>query len=58
MDSFKSDIIVPSVTHGAAAAEGWLALIEDVMTSFVRDPNVDRAIAELVRAAEAYAPKK
>jgi glucose/mannose transport system substrate-binding protein len=54
MDSFQQDTIVPSVTHGAAAAEGWLALIQEAMAVFVRDLNVDKAAAGLARAAAAY----
>jgi glucose/mannose transport system substrate-binding protein len=55
MDSFKTDIIVPSVTHGAAASESWLAMIQDTMAIFVCDLNVDKAVAGLVRAADKYA---
>jgi glucose/mannose transport system substrate-binding protein len=55
MDSFKSDIIVPSVTHGAAASESWLAMIQETMAIFVCDLNVDKAVAGLVRAADRYA---
>jgi glucose/mannose transport system substrate-binding protein len=55
MDSFSSDTIVPSVTHGAAASEAWLAMIQDVMEIFVLDLNIDKALAGLVRAADKYA---
>ncbi len=54
MDSFRSDTIVPSVTHGAAAAESWVNDIQDAMALFVCDLNVDRTIAELQRAARKY----
>jgi glucose/mannose transport system substrate-binding protein len=54
MDSYQSDIIVPSVTHGAAASEGWLALIQDAVDTFVRDRDVKEVEAALVRAARKY----
>ncbi len=54
MDSFRTDTIVPSVTHGAAASEGWLAMIQDTMSIFVCDFNIDKATAGLVAAAEKY----
>jgi glucose/mannose transport system substrate-binding protein len=55
MDSFRTDTIVPSVTHGAAASEAWLAMIQDVMAIFVCDLNVEKAATGLVRAADKYA---
>jgi len=57
MDSYKSDIIVASVTHGAAAAEGWLALIQDTISTFVSDRNVDKAVTSLTKAAAQYTKK-
>ena len=54
MDSYRGDIIVPSVTHGAAASEGWLALIQDAMDTFVRDRDVKEVEAALLRAAQKY----
>ena len=54
MDSFGRDTIVPSVTHGAAASEGWLAMIQDTMSIFVCDLNIDKATAGLVAAAQKY----
>jgi hypothetical protein len=54
MDSFRTDTIVPSVTHGAAASEGWLGMIQDTMSIFVCDFNIDKATAGLVAAAEKY----
>ncbi|HEY9595685.1 MAG TPA: hypothetical protein VHE79_14495, partial [Spirochaetia bacterium] len=55
MDSFRTDTIVPSVTHGAAASEAWVARIQDTMAIFVCDLNVDKAAAELAAAATRYA---
>ncbi len=54
MDSYKSEVIIPSVTHGAAAAEGWLAGIQDVMSGFLCDLNVDKAAASLAKIASTY----
>jgi glucose/mannose transport system substrate-binding protein len=54
MDSYRTETIVPSVTHGAAAAEGWLAAIQDVMSGFVCDLNVEKASAELAAIAAKY----
>jgi len=54
MDSYGSDTIVPSVTHGAAAAEGWLALIQDCIATFVCDLDVEKAAVSLGQAAARY----
>jgi glucose/mannose transport system substrate-binding protein len=51
MDDFSSNKIVPSVAHGAAAAEGWVTDISDVMTLLVTDKNVNAAVTGFVRAA-------
>jgi len=37
---WKTDTIVPSLAHGAAASQGWVAEITDAVTAFVTDPNV------------------
>jgi len=54
MDSFRTDTIVPSVTHGAAAAEGWVNEIQDVIATFVCDQDVEKAAAGLIEAAKKY----
>ena len=54
MDSFRTDTIVPSVTHGAAAAEGWVNEIQDVIATFVCDQDVEKAAAALIEAAKKY----
>ena len=51
MASYVHDTIVPSVTHGAAASEGWLALIQDAIDTFVRTTDVAQADKALVDAA-------
>lgn len=57
MDDFASDAIVPSVAHGAAISEPWLTRINDIMSVFVTDLNVNKAIGEFQAAADRYAPK-
>ncbi len=52
MDDFKVNNIVPSLAHGAAAAESWVTMINDVMTIFVSDKNIDKADQGLVDAAK------
>jgi glucose/mannose transport system substrate-binding protein len=54
MASFGKDAIVPSCAHGAAAADGWGSKINDVMTVFVSDQNVDMAVDGFVKAAQGY----
>ena len=54
MDSFRSDTIVPSLTHGAAAAEGWVNQVQDVISLFACDLDVEKATAGLVAAARKY----
>jgi glucose/mannose transport system substrate-binding protein len=56
MDSYLTDTIVPSVTHGAAASEAWLALIQDAIDAFVRDLDVGEAVTALTAAAHRYTP--
>jgi glucose/mannose transport system substrate-binding protein len=50
MDDFASSEITPSLAHGAAAAEGWVTAISDVMTLFVADLDVTAAQEGLVQA--------
>jgi glucose/mannose transport system substrate-binding protein len=52
MDDFASNEITPSVAHGAAASEGWVTAINDVMTLFVADLDVASAQEGLVQACE------
>jgi glucose/mannose transport system substrate-binding protein len=57
MDDFATNAIVGSVAHGAAISEPWLTRINDIMTVFTTELNVDKAIAEFQAAADRYAPK-
>ena len=40
MQDWKTDTIVPSLAHGAAASQGWLQEASDAVTAFVTDGNV------------------
>lgn len=50
MQDWARDRIVPSLAHGAAASESWVALINDVMSAFVSDRDVAKAQAALAKA--------
>ncbi len=50
MQDWTRDTIVPSLAHGAAASEGWVTAINDVMTVFVADRNVATAQTGLAQA--------
>ncbi|RKX77426.1 MAG: carbohydrate ABC transporter substrate-binding protein [Spirochaetes bacterium] len=51
MKDFSKNAIVPSVAHGAAASEGWLTKINDIMTVFVSERNIDKAVEQFSKAA-------
>lgn len=50
MDDFASNELVPSLAHGAAASEGWVTAITDVMSLFVADFDVELAQMGLEQA--------
>ncbi len=50
MQQWKTDTIVPSLAHGAAAKESWLAAINDTMSLFVTNKNVAQAQNMLAQA--------
>jgi glucose/mannose transport system substrate-binding protein len=52
MDSFASDALVPSVVHGSAAPADFQQALNDAVTSFVVDRNVDAFSSALVAAAQ------
>ncbi len=52
MDSFADDPIVPSVVHGSAAPADFQQALNDAVTSFVVDRNVDAFSAALVAGAQ------
>ena len=52
MDSFAKDAIVPTVVHGSAAPADFAQALNDAVTSFVVDRNVDAFSSALVAAAQ------
>jgi glucose/mannose transport system substrate-binding protein len=54
MDSFRTDTIVPSLTHGAAAAEAWVNQIQGIIGLFVCDLDIEKAASRLVAAARGF----
>jgi glucose/mannose transport system substrate-binding protein len=53
MDSFAADALVPSVVHGSAAPADFQQALNDAVTQFVVDKNVDAFANALVAAAKA-----
>ena len=53
MDSFAKDSLVPSVVHGSAAPAAFQQALNDAVTSFIVDKNVDNFAKALVTAAKA-----
>jgi glucose/mannose transport system substrate-binding protein len=49
---WKVDAIVPSLAHGAAASEGWLTSITDVIATFVTSQDVAAAQTGLAQACK------
>ncbi len=52
MDSFANDALVPSVVHGSAAPADFQQGLNDAVTVFVVDKNVDAFANALVAAAQ------
>ncbi len=53
MDSFGSDVIVPTVVHGSAAPAAFQQALNDGITVFVVSGDVDALASELAAAAAA-----
>lgn len=53
MADFAGNRIVPSVAHGAAASQGWVNQINQVMSTLLTEKNLDDAVAGFLRAAKA-----
>jgi glucose/mannose transport system substrate-binding protein len=53
MDSFAKDTLVPTVVHGSAAPADFQQALNDAVTTFIVDKNVDAFAAALVNAAKA-----
>jgi glucose/mannose transport system substrate-binding protein len=52
MNDWKSNTIAPSLAHGAAASEGWLAEITDAISAFVTNQDVAATQAQLATACK------
>jgi glucose/mannose transport system substrate-binding protein len=53
MDSFAKDKLVPTVVHGSAAPADFQQVLNEAVTTFIVDKNVDAFAAALVAAAKA-----
>ncbi|MCG3212326.1 MAG: hypothetical protein FOGNACKC_05974 [Anaerolineae bacterium] len=51
MDSFSKDALVPTVVHGSAAPASFQQSLNDAVTAFVVDKNVDAFASTLTQAA-------
>ena len=52
MDSFAADALVPTVVHGSAAPADFQQSLNDAVTSFVVDKDVDAFAGALAQAAQ------
>jgi glucose/mannose transport system substrate-binding protein len=52
MKSFASDALLPSCVHGEAAPAAFQQALNDAITQFVVDKNVDDFCSSLVQAAK------
>jgi len=50
MEDWKAHTIVPSVTHGAAASDGWAAAFQDAINTFVTKQDTAATQAALAKA--------
>jgi glucose/mannose transport system substrate-binding protein len=53
MDSFAKDNLVPTVVHGSAAPADFQQALNDAVTTFIVDKDVDAFSSALVTAAQA-----
>jgi glucose/mannose transport system substrate-binding protein len=56
MDDFANNTIVPSLAHGSAVSEAWLTAINDVMSVFTSDLDVQKAANAFQDLADRHAP--
>ena len=56
MNEFAKDNLVPSCVHGGAAPEAFQKALNDAVTSFVQDKNVETFATALVQAAKSVGP--
>src|SRR5206468_10291274 len=52
MDSFSRDRMVPSCVHGEAAPAAFQQALNDAVTAFISDKNIDNFANTLVQAAK------
>ena len=52
MESFAKDALLPSMVHGEAVPAAFQQALNDAITSFVVDKNVDNFVNALVQAAK------
>lgn len=52
MDDYANDELVPSAAYGAAASDGWVAAISDVLIIFLQDHDIQAAQQRLVQACQ------
>jgi glucose/mannose transport system substrate-binding protein len=52
MESFAKDALLPSIVHGEAVPAAFQQALNDAITSFVVDKNVDSFVNALVQAAK------
>jgi glucose/mannose transport system substrate-binding protein len=52
MEDWKTDTIVPSLAHGAAASQGWAQEASDAVTAFVTDGDVGSLQSRLAAACK------
>lgn len=58
MDSFGKDKLVASCVHGEAAPAAFQQALNDAVTAFVVDKNVDNFANALVQAAKEFQSTK
>ncbi len=52
MDSFADDALVPTVVHGSAAPADFQQALNDAVTIFIVDRDVDAFASALAQAAQ------
>ncbi len=52
MEAFQTNIIVPSVCHGAAASEPWINEINKIISTLVIERNIKNAVKSLEEISE------
>jgi glucose/mannose transport system substrate-binding protein len=54
MRDFSNNILIPSITHGSAAPGGFTAALSDAIAILIVNPNIDKAVASIRKAAREY----